>query len=36
LISRDSAEREYRVVIAVDGSVDFDGTAHLRAPPAAE
>ena len=36
LISRETAERDYRVILAVDGSVDFAATARLRVSLAAE
>ena len=36
LISREAAEREHRVVLAADGSVDLDTTARLRIRQAAE
>src|SRR5438552_1290472 len=36
LISRDVAERDYRVALAADGRVDREATAQLRRLPAAE
>jgi N-methylhydantoinase B len=36
LISRETAERDYRVAVAVDGAIDRAGTAQLRATHAAE